>query len=83
MENEIYEIGATVWAYGKENTITSGPFELYGGEFQNATNPDGKEIVIITPRQNEKDLAAKREERKIEQAGFARLKATAKAKAKS
>jgi len=47
----MYDIGAKVWFRGDEVTITSEPFTLHGGTFQNAVTADGKTVTVATPAQ--------------------------------
>ena len=73
-----YEIGTKVWFKGDEVTITSAPFALHGGEFQNATTENGKAIVVATPAQKLANVVRAREEREAQQAEFRTLKAEPK-----
>jgi len=66
-------IGETVWFKGDEVVISSAPYEMYGGEFQNATRADGSTVSIATESQKAKNVAETRKARKDLQAGFARL----------
>ena len=40
-----YAIGERIWFKGNEYRITSAPFELHGGRFQEAENADGQIVV--------------------------------------
>jgi len=69
----VYEIGTVVWFKGDKVTITSEPFMLHGGEFQNAEREDGRSVVVATPAQKLKDVQIRRAEREAQQAEFRRL----------
>lgn len=68
-----YEIASKVWHKGDKVTITSEPFILHGGEFQNAVTEDGKAIVVATPAQKVANVLRAHEEREAQQAEFRRL----------
>lgn len=69
-----YKIGEKVWFKGDEATIISEPFILSGGEFQKATLENGKEIVVATPAQKEKNSKANREAFTVQQSEFRNLR---------
>ena len=70
---DIYPIGATVWHNGDHLTVTGAPVALHGGEFRPARDDNGRERVIITPRQKAADIERDRATRAAQQAAFARL----------
>jgi hypothetical protein len=41
-----YEIGEKVWFKGDEYTITTAPYVLHGGMFQDATDENGKIVTV-------------------------------------
>lgn len=74
-ENSVaYEIGQKVWDKGEKVTITSWPFILHGGEFQNAVTEGGKTIVVATPSQKLANARRAQEEREAQQTEFRRLR---------
>lgn len=46
-------IGTKVYFRGDEVTITSEPFQLYGGEFMEAVTEDGKKVTVATDAQRQ------------------------------
>jgi hypothetical protein len=70
----VYQVGQVVWFKGDKVTITSEPFILHGGEFQNAVTEDGRPAVVATPAQKVKDAEQRIAEREAQQAEFRRLR---------
>lgn len=68
------KIGEKTWYAGDEVTITSWPFILHGGEFQNAVTEGGKTIVVATPSQKLANARRAIEEREAQQAEFRGLR---------
>lgn len=69
----MYKIGEATWHNGDEITITTEPYELYGGEWQDGIDKAGRTVTVATPRQKAANAARKLQERKEQQEGFARL----------
>jgi len=70
----MYEVGSTAWFRGDEVTITSEPYEMDGAEWQNAVYPDGRKIILSTPKQRERNAKRYRAEWQSQQDGFRRLR---------
>ena len=70
------QIGDKTWLKGDEVTITSEPYMMHGGEFQNAVTEDGKEICIATPAQTAKNVQDFQSDWAKQQAEFRNLKQT-------
>jgi hypothetical protein len=68
-----YEIGEKVWFKGDEYTITTVPYSLHGGEFQDATDENGKTVTVPTPEARTAQAERVRSEYKEMQAGFRSL----------
>lgn len=66
-------IGETTWFRGDEVTITSEPYILHGGEFQDAVTADGRTVTMATAAQREADAMLRQSEYREAQAGFSRL----------
>jgi hypothetical protein len=58
------KIGDKVWHSGDELTITTEPYDLYGGEFQDAVTEDGKTVTIATPKQRDDNVKRSESDRK-------------------
>ena len=71
---EFYAIGGKTWNRGLEVTITSEPYTLYGGEWQDGINEDGKKVTLATPRQDRENVKKTQESWKDQQAQFRNLK---------
>jgi len=69
------EIDTNTFTRGIEITITTEPYELYGGMWQDGVDENGKVYTIKTEAQRNADDAKAQAEWKEQQAGFARLKA--------
>lgn len=69
-----YQINETTYFKGDPVTVTSEPFELHGGWWQNAQTEDGKVIMIKAPEQREIDTLNNQAAWQNQQAGFRRLK---------
>lgn len=70
----MYKIGEKTWSGGDEVTITSEPFTLHGGEYQNAVTEAGKTVTVKTPEYAKAQADAKRQEWKDQQDQFRRLR---------
>jgi hypothetical protein len=68
-----YEIGEAVWSHGDEYIITTEPYELHGGTFQDGVNETGRTACLATPGEKAKRLEEKKQVRKEMQEGFSRL----------
>jgi len=79
-EIEMYEIGAEVWFKGDPITITSEPYTLYGGEWQDGIGDSGKIVTVPTPAQEQKNVAAQQQAWQKQQAEFRRLRQHTKGK---
>ena len=66
-------IGDKKWHAGDEVTITSEPYNLYGGEWQDAVTDSGKTITIATERHVQANVDRNRADWKDQQSQFARL----------
>jgi len=60
---------------GDEVTITTEPYMLHGGVWQDAITESGKTITVITPEQENKNLATARKALRDQQDAFSRLHA--------
>jgi len=69
-----YSVGSKTWHRGDEVTITSKPYNLHGGEFQDAVTESGKKIVIPTKAQTTNTAESKQREFKEQQDQFRRLR---------
>ncbi len=69
------EIGEKTFLRGEEITITTAPYELYGGWWQDGVDKFGKVFLVVTPTQRKIEAGRARVEWKEQQAGFARLAA--------
>lgn len=68
-------VGTKIWHGGDEVEITTEPYELHGGEFQDAKRlSDGKKVVVKTESARAKDVERTQKEWKEQQAGFRRLR---------
>ena len=67
-------IGDKTYTKGIEITITTEPYELYGGMWQDGIDECGKVYTVATEAQRALDTARAQAEWKEQQAGFARLK---------
>lgn len=74
----IYAIGERIWIRGEELTITTEPYVLGIGQWQDATGEDGKRHTVPTPGQKAQDAAEREATRQELQAGFRRLRESAK-----
>jgi len=68
-----HKIGIKVWHKGDEVTITSNPYVLYGGEFQDAITENGRTITIATPEQQSRNAERSRTEWTEQQSQFRKL----------
>lgn len=71
-KKEVYAIGDKTWAEGVEVTVSSLPYERYGGSFQDARDSSGRLIIVPTPEQTRKDVAERFTGTKEEMKGFRR-----------
>lgn len=56
--NAPHPIGSIVWHRGNPCLITSAPYTLHGGEFQDAVDQEtGKSVVVATPAHVERRSA--------------------------
>lgn len=69
----MYKIGEKTWSNGNEVTITSEPFILHGGEFQNAVKESGKPCIVPTPEYKAAQIRANQDAWKDRQAEFRKL----------
>ena len=67
-------IGDKVWHKGDEVTITSEPYTLHGGIFQDAITENGLTVSIVTPEHVANTVNRNRQEWKEQQSQFAKLK---------
>ncbi len=68
-----HKVGAKIWYKGDEVTITTKPYNLYGGEFQDAITDTGKTVSISTPRDEDKQVKAYQDKWHEQQEAFSRL----------
>jgi hypothetical protein len=68
-----HKVGAKIWYNGDEVTITTKPYDLYGGEFQDAVTDLGKIVRIRTPRDKDKQVKADQDKWHEQQEAFSRL----------
>jgi hypothetical protein len=61
------------WYKGDEVTITTEPYEMFGGMFQDAETETGEIVSIATVDQVEKNIAKARSDWKDQQSAFANL----------
>lgn len=69
----IYRVGEKTWFRGDEVTITSEPYELSGGEFQDAVRDDGKKVSVVTPRYEQARINKNRLDWQQQQDDFKKL----------
>jgi len=67
------EIGTQTFTRGTEITITTNPYLLYGGMFQDGVDSNGRVFTVATPAQIEKNISESRKEWKTQQQGFRRI----------
>jgi hypothetical protein len=67
------KIGEKTWHKGDEVTITSEPYMLYGGWFQDAVTECGKTVSLATKDQREATAQRAIDERKAQQEDFKKL----------
>ena len=72
-ENKMYTIGEIVWHRGRKITITTKPYECYGGMWQDGTDESGNIITVVTKEQKSNEIVESQRNWKRRQAGFARL----------
>ena len=69
-----YAIGEVVWRKGEEVTITTQPFDLFGGWWQDGISSETGKTVCVPTQEN---VAARSEKQRADhaamQAGFHRL----------
>jgi len=68
------KIGSKVWHAGDEVTITTEPYTLYGGMFQDAIKKDGSTITLATHEQHTKNVNSVRGSWSQQQAEFRSLR---------
>ena len=73
MSKEAYTIGETAWFKGEPVTVTTEPYKLYGGMWQDAKRQDGKTVMLPTPGQVRDNARQNQENWKRQQAAFRRL----------
>jgi len=79
-----YKLGDKIVFKGSNATITTKPYELYGGKWQDAKTVDGKTITVPTPSEKGKNVLLKQKEFESQQDQFRKLKMVgAKTKAES
>lgn len=44
-----FAIGHKIWSRGEEATITTEPYEMHGGQWQDAETESGKTVTVPTP----------------------------------
>ena len=71
-----YTVGTKTFFKGTEITITTEPYELYGGFFQDGIDDAGKIITVATPGQIEKDVKKERKQWNEQQAAFSAMERT-------
>lgn len=74
------KIGDKTWFKGNEITITTEPYELYGGWWQDGVDETGKPVSVVSPTQRKANTEKAKAEHKEQQAGFARLAALRRSK---
>ncbi len=74
------KIGEKTWFRGNEITITTEPYELYGGRWQDGIDEIGKTVSVVAPAQCKVNAEKVKAEHKEQQAGFARLAAMKRSK---
>ena len=74
MRTTMYQIGEKIWKAGDEITITSEPYELYGGMWQNGVDENGKSVTIATPEHVAAHVKTEQEAWKRQQEGFRRVR---------
>lgn len=69
-----HAIGSTVYNRGFAVTITSEPYQVHGGEFQDGTEDEtGRKVSVPTPRHVEAKAAREQAEWKEQQEQFRRV----------
>lgn len=67
------EIGTKTWFKGEELTITSAPYSLYGGMWQDGVTSTGKTVTIPTPEQHKENTKSKQHAWSEQQRQFSKL----------
>jgi hypothetical protein len=73
-ENMEYSIGEKIFTAGNEITITTKPYVLYGGYFQDGVDENGKVFTVVPPAQRDADAKRIQDNFKTQQAEFSNMK---------
>jgi len=68
-----YKIGDKTWFKGDELTITTAPYEKFGGMWQDGVNSAGRTVTIATPQARSKSAESHRQDWDEQQEQFKRL----------
>lgn len=68
------KIGEKTWFRGDEVTITSEPYTLHGGTFQDAVTETGKKVTVATKAQQAANAKAAQDAWKAQQDEFRGLR---------
>lgn len=68
-----YPLGHKLWHRGDEVTVTSNPYPLFGGMFQDATTEEGRVVQVVPPAEQSRLSERNRREWREQQEGFRRL----------
>ena len=75
-EEKIMKVGDKIWTRGIEITITTEPYSLYGGMWQDGIDENGQTHTIPTQEQVKDNTKRDKAEWKSQQAAFSRLRKT-------
>jgi hypothetical protein len=69
-----YTIGDRIWFKGDRVTITTEPYTLYGGNWQDSTTDDGNTVTVPTPASKASHMRQERKARQRKQEAFGRIR---------
>lgn len=73
-----YPLGHQMWHKGESVQITSAPYELFGGWFQDAVDKNDQTYQVVPEAEAERLSVQNRDEWRQQQEGFRRLERRAK-----
>ena len=72
----MHKIGSKVWTGGNEITITTEPYTVHGGEYQDGVTDSGVILSVVTPEAKAGQVKEKQDTWQRQQDGFRRLRET-------
>ena len=73
-----FQIGETIFRSGFEVVITSSPYAMHGGEWQDGVNEEGKTVMVPTHESVDARVKKLQSDRQAMQDGFRRLREISK-----